>query len=110
MTASPPANTASAEFASTYTRHVDLVVAGNLKALLADMLPEKLPTVFEGINTPGKDVVSARIVSMATDGDRSVGEAVYTTESGVIGLRSGWGLVDGAWLADELENFEVPAP
>ena len=96
----------TSEFETTYRRHVDGVVAGDMKAVLADMAPGTVPAVFEGIEVPGADVDGAEIRSIRVDGERGVGEAVYATPDGTIGLRSGWGLVDGAWKADMLENFD----
>ncbi|SDK65859.1 hypothetical protein SAMN05428985_105138 [Nocardioides sp. YR527] len=100
MTASTP------DFEATYRRHVDGVVAGDMKSVLADMAPGSVPSVFEGVRVPGAQVDAAEIRSARVDGERGIGEAVYTTPEGTIGLRSGWGLVDGAWKADSLENFD----
>ncbi|MGY0540187.1 hypothetical protein ACW14X_21920 [Nocardioides sp. YJ-D4] len=100
MTASAP------DFETIYRAHVDGVVAGDMKAVLADMAPGSVPAVFEGVQVPGAQVDGAEIRSAVVDGERGVGEAVYTTPDGTIGLRSGWGLVDGVWKADSLENFD----
>lgn len=100
MTATTP------DFETTYRRHVDGVVAGDMKSVLADMAPGSVPAVFVGVQVPREDVDGAEIVSVRVDGDRGVGEAVYTTPDGTIGLRSGWALVEGAWKADILENFD----
>ncbi|MER6969784.1 hypothetical protein ABT304_01880 [Nocardioides sp. NPDC000445] len=98
----------TSDFEATYRRHVDGVVAGDMKAVLADMAPGSVPGVFEGVQVPGAQVDAAEIRSARVDGEgeRGVGEAVYTTPDGTIGLRSGWGLVDGVWKADSLENFD----
>lgn len=100
MTASTP------DFEATYRHHVDGVVAGDMKTVLADMAPGSVPGVFEGVRVPGAQVDNAEILSARVEGERGVGEAVYVTPDGVIGLRSGWAIVDGAWKADSLENFD----
>lgn len=104
MTATTP------DFETTYRRHVDGVVAGDLKAVLADMAPGSVPAVFEGVQVPGAAIDSAEVLSARVDGERGVGEAVYATPDGVIALRSGWALIDGAWKADTLENFDPASP
>jgi hypothetical protein len=98
------------DFRARYERHVDHVRAGDTKAALADMVPENIPAVFDGVRVPGREVSAARIVEVRAEGDTRVGEAVYTTPGGVIGLRSIWELRDGVWLAAALENFPVEAP
>lgn len=95
------------DFETVYRRHVDRVVAGDLKAVLADMAPGSVPGVFEGVTVPQGDVMSAEVVRAVVEGGRGVGEAVYATAPGPIGLRSGWSIVEGEWKADHLENFEV---
>lgn len=95
------------DFEAVYRRHVELVVAGDLKGVLADMAPGSVPAVFDGVEVPQGDVTSARVVRAHAEGDRAIGEAVYTTPGGQIGLRSGWTVLDAAWKADHLENFEV---
>ncbi|MGH3349817.1 MAG: hypothetical protein ACRDPS_04055 [Nocardioides sp.] len=102
--------TSTTDFETTYRRHVDGVVAGDLKAVLADMAPGSVPEVFVGVQVPRADVDSAEIVSVRLDGERGVGEAVYVTPDGAVGLRSGWALVDGVWKADLLENFDPSGP
>lgn len=92
-------------FSAVYRRHVDLVVAGDLKGVMADMAPGSVPKVFEGVDTPAGGVLSAEVVSVSVDGERAVGEAVYQVEGREIGLRSGWGHDGDVWLADHLENF-----
>lgn len=99
----------AADFEQTYRRHVGWVLAGNVSGVLSDMAPGAVPAVFAGVDVPREDVTAAEVVSVRVDGERAVGEAVYTTPSGVIGLRSGWALVDGAWKADTLENFTAGA-
>lgn len=92
-------------FEAVYRRHVELVVAGDLPSVLADMAPGAVPEVFEGVQTPRGPVLSAEVVSMAVAGDRAVGDAVYRLEDATIGLRSGWTHDGRRWLADHLENF-----
>lgn len=99
-------NASTPDFEATYRRHVDGVVAGDMKAVLADMAPGSVPVVFNGVQVPGAQVDGAEIRSIVVDGERGVGEAVYATPDGAIGLRSGWGLVEGAWKADSLANFD----
>lgn len=96
-------------FEAVYRHHVDMVVQGDMKAVMADMVPESLPQVFAGIDTPRGEVREADIVSVRIDGDRAVGEAVYTTADRKIGLRSGWQYDSETWKADTLENFAVDA-
>lgn len=98
-----------ADFEETYRAHVGKVAGGDLKGALADMAPGSVPAVFEGVRVPGADVTGVEVVGASVDGNRAVGEAVYATAGGPLGLRSGWGLVDGTWLADTLENFDVAA-
>jgi len=96
-------------FEQTYRRHVAMVKSGDLKGVMGDMAPGSVPEVFQGVVTPRDDVVSTDIRDIRLDGDRGVGECVYTTVTATIGLRSGW-LHDGsAWRADTLENFEPDA-
>ncbi len=96
-------------FEATYRKHVTMVVDGDLNGVMADMLPAALPTVFDGVSVPRGDVTSAEVVRVSLDGDRGVGEAVYETPAGSIGLRSEW-LFDGeGWKADALENFDPPS-
>ncbi|GAA3528218.1 hypothetical protein [Nocardioides daeguensis] len=96
-----------ADFETTYRAHVGKVASGDLKGALADMAPGAVPAVFEGVTVPGGDVSGVEVVATRVDGDRATGEAVYATPAGPIGLRSGWALVEGAWLADSLENFDA---
>ncbi|MBZ5735302.1 hypothetical protein K8Z61_12430 [Nocardioides sp. TRM66260-LWL] len=96
-----------AEFEAVYRRHVDLVVRGDTASVLADMDPAGLPGIFTGVQVPRGPVGSARILDMRLEGERAVGECVYVTESGSIGLRSGW-RHEGRWLADRLANIEPP--
>lgn len=93
------------EFRVLYERHVMHVVEGDLKAVMSDMHPACVPVVFEGVELPGRDVDSAAIRSAQADGAAAVGEAVYRTASGAIGLRSFWVWEDARWLAVRLENF-----
>ncbi|WP_026342579.1 hypothetical protein [Nocardia sp. BMG111209] len=97
------------DFRARYERHVGRVEAGDSRAALADMVPENLPAVFEGVRVPGRVVTAVRIVGVRAEGDTRIGEAVYTTPEGVIGLRSIWELRDGVWLAAALENFPAEA-
>lgn len=96
-----------ADFTATYRAHVDKVAGGDLKGALADMVPSVVPAVFEGVTVPGADVTGVEVVGTRVEGERATGEAVYATPGGPIGLRSGWALVDGIWLADTLENFDA---
>lgn len=98
-----------ADFETTYRAHVQKVANGDLAGALADMAPGSVPGVFDGVDVPGADVTGAEVVGTRVEGERAVGEAVYVTGAGAIGLRSGWTSVDGAWLADTLENFEPGA-
>jgi hypothetical protein len=95
----------AAEFRALYERHTDYVVAGNLKASLADMVPEVIPAVFEGVVVPRGEVNSKNIVDVRKEGDRWVGDTVYDTPEGKIALRSFWVLHEGDWKAAELANF-----
>lgn len=92
-------------FEEVYRNHVSLVQAGDLKGVMADMDPASLATVFEGVNVPRGEVTSARVVGANLDGERAVGEAIYSTPDGDIALRSGWRHDGARWLADSLENF-----
>lgn len=96
------------EFRARYERHVQFVLDGDLDSALADMVQENLPKVFEGITVPAGNVVSLRVVDVRKEGETWVGDTVYTTADGPIGLRSFWELRDGVWLAAALENFPVP--
>lgn len=102
-------DTTLANFESVYRAHVDMVVSGDLKGVMADMDPAVLATVFDGVNVPRGQVDSADIVRISVQDQRAEGEAVYRTPDGVIGLRSGWRSADGRWLADRLDNFEPGA-
>lgn len=97
------------EFRTIYERHVGYVAGGDMKAALADMLPENLATVFDGVVVPRDGIISSEIRSVRADGDRFVGETVYHTADGAIGLQSRWVNRDGRWLAAELENFATDA-
>jgi hypothetical protein len=96
-------------FEPVYRDHVAKVVTGDLRGVMADMDPEVLGHVFEGVEVPQGDVSTADVVSVAVVDGRGLGEAVYRTAKGALGLRSGWTHRDGRWLADSLENFD-PAP
>lgn len=93
------------EFEVTYRRHVGYVVSGDVASIMADMAPGAVPDVFAGVNVPRGEVSDATIRTVGVQGDRAVGECVYTTADGQIGLRSGWGFDGSAWKADVLENF-----
>ncbi|WP_067856149.1 hypothetical protein [Nocardia shimofusensis] len=95
------------EFRTRYEAHVHKVAAGDTAGALADMVPEKLATVFEGVTVPRGAVTAVRVRDVRADGDTRIGEAVYTTADSVIGLRSIWENHDGVWLAAALENFPV---
>ena len=94
-------------FEAVYRRHVGLVVAGDFSAVLEDMDPASMPSVFNGVDAPRGDVEDAEIVSVRLEGDRAVGEAVYTVPDRRIGLRSGWHHNGTTWKAHALENFAV---
>ncbi len=98
----------AADFRARYERHVQFVLEGDVRSALADMVQENLPRVFEGVTVPGKNVVSLRIADVRKEGGVWIGETVYTTTEGRIGLRSIWESHDGVWLAAALENFPVP--
>ncbi|MEV5835914.1 hypothetical protein [Nocardia sp. NPDC052112] len=97
------------DFRARYERHVGHVVAGDTKSALAEMVPDNLATVFTGVEVPRGPVTEARVVDVRAEGDKRIGEAIYTTTDGVIGLRSIWENHDGVWLAATLENFPVEA-
>lgn len=96
------------DFRTLYERHVGYVVAGDMKAALADMVQENLPAVFEGVTVPRGAVNGFEIKSVRAEGEKQIGETVYDTPDGVIGLRSIWELRDSTWKAAALENFPVP--
>ncbi|MFF9221909.1 hypothetical protein [Streptomyces viridosporus] len=98
-------STESQEFYELYRRHVRYVLDGDVRASLADMVQENIPQVFQGVTVPRGKVDSLRIVDIRPEGDRWVGETVYDTPQGRIGLRSIWELHDGSWKAAALENF-----
>lgn len=98
----------AAEFRARYERHVQYVLDGDLTSALADMVQENLASVFQGVRTPAGNVTSLRIVDVRKEGDTWIGDTVYTTTDGPIGLRSIWESHDGTWLAAKLENFPAP--
>ena len=98
-----------AAFRGVYEKHVAGVAAGDMPAVLADMVQANLPTVFEGVDVPRGGIDSYEIVDVRTDGDRMVGETVYRTDGRAIALRSIWDRHGDRWLAAELENFALPA-
>lgn len=94
-------------FEKTYTHHVAMVQAGDLAAVMADMHPDAVATVFRGVDVPRGEVRDTEIRSVRLENGRGIGECVYTTPDSRIGLRSGW-VHDGvAWKADSLENFDA---
>ena len=95
------------DFRTLYERHVGYVVSGNMKAAIADMVQENIPAVFDGVSVPRGAVNGFEIKDVRLEGDRQIGETVYDTPDGVIGLRSIWELRDGVWKAAALENFPV---
>lgn len=97
------------EFRRIFAAHVEHVRRGDMKAAIADMVSENLPTVFDGIDVPRSAVETAEIVGVRADGDLRIGESVYRLSDGAIGLRSIWERRDGRWLAARLENFPVGA-
>jgi hypothetical protein len=96
-------------FREKYETHVGYVLASNMKACLGDMVPEVIPTVFDGVDFPRGDATDGEIKAVYKQGDKWYGETVYDTPSGQIGLRSIWWDRDGVWLAGELENFPLRA-
>ncbi|ADP81404.1 hypothetical protein [Pseudofrankia inefficax] len=94
------------EFEALYRRHVEFVLAGDLEAVLADMV--NLPRILEGVIAPRR-VTAYTVMDIRSEGETCVGETVYDTPKGRIGLRSVWELRDGAWKAAALENFPPPA-
>ncbi|AZG47697.1 hypothetical protein [Gordonia insulae] len=99
---------AAEDFRTLYERHVGHVVSGDMKAAIADMVQENIPAVFEGVAVPRGAVNGFEIKDVRLDGERQIGETIYDTGDGVIGLRSIWELRDGEWKAAALENFPVP--
>lgn len=97
------------EFRTVYERHIGYVVAGDIKAVLADMVQEYVPAVFEGVDTPGT-VHAHTIRDVRADGDLMVGETVYDVGDRLIGLRSIWENHNNRWLAASLENFAADGP
>ncbi len=97
------------EFRPLYERHVGYVVAGDMKAAIADMVQENLPTVFEGVEVPRSAVDGFTIKDVRADGDRMIGDTVYEVGGKLIGLRSIWERRGDTWLAAELENFPTEA-
>jgi hypothetical protein len=95
-------------FEPVYRDHVAKVVSGDLRGVMADMDPKAVAHVFDGVDVPRGEVNSADVVSVSVCDGRGVGEAVYATAAGFLGLRSGWVRRDGRWLADSLENFDPP--
>ncbi len=98
------------EFRPVYERHISFVAAGDIKAILADMVQENVPAVFEGVDTPRGVVRAHTIRDVRADGDLMIGETVYDVGDRLIGLRSIWANHDGRWLAAGLENFPVEQP
>ncbi|MFG1858277.1 hypothetical protein ACGFJT_41025 [Actinomadura geliboluensis] len=99
----------AAQFRELYERHTGYVLAGDYKASLADMVQSVIPAVFEGVVVPRGKVLNRTIVDVRKEGHRWVGDTVYETPDGLIGLRSFWVLHEGVWRAAELENFPVGA-
>lgn len=93
------------DFRAVYERHVNCVVAGDMQAVLADMATDNPPTVFDGISVPHGKIYKCEIKDIRAEGDKRIGETVYDTEHGGVGLRSIWELRDDSWKATALENF-----
>ncbi|MCW2800790.1 MAG: hypothetical protein JWQ70_2262 [Aeromicrobium sp.] len=93
-------------FDRVYRHHVDSVVVGDLDEVLTDMADGSVPQVFSGVRIPRAAVDSSDIRSVRLEGDRAIGECVYTTDGTAIGLRSGWSHDGVTWRADQLENFQ----
>lgn len=98
------------EFRAVYERHIGFVAAGDIKAVLADMVQENVPAVFEGVDAPRDAVRAHTIRDVRVDGELMVGETVYDVGDRLIGLRSIWAKHDGRWWASALENFPVEQP
>jgi hypothetical protein len=96
-------------FRQLYERHVGYVRSGDLRASLGDMVPDVIPAVFEGVDVPRARPAAATIVGVYRRGEHWVGETIYDTSDGRIGLRSIWHLHQGQWKAAELENFDTSA-
>jgi hypothetical protein len=96
-----------AQFEKAYSRHVAMVQGGDLEGVMADMHPDALPTVFQGVDVPRGSVLAAEVRAVRVVDGRGIGECVYTTPRGRIGLRSGWTRVGAFWKADALENFDA---
>jgi hypothetical protein len=96
-------------FRQLYERHVRYVRSGDMRSSLGDMVPDVIPAVFEGVEVPRAKPAAATIVGVYRRGEHWVGETIYDTSDGRIGLRSIWHLHDGQWRAAELENFDVAA-
>jgi hypothetical protein len=85
------------------------VLAGNTKAVLADMLPTCLPPHIDGVALPPRRLTDAEVLRVQVVEDRGVGEAVYRSEDVVVGLRSIWVRDGDQWKAATLENFDPPS-
>lgn len=107
MADSPASEKSLAGFEDVYRNHIELVRRGDMKGVLADMDPAVVPEVFSGIDSPRPPILGTEIRGVRFDGERAEGDCVYTTEAGVIGLRSGWRYDGTTWLADTLSNFEA---
>jgi len=95
------------EFRARYEAHVHKVAAGDTAGALADMVPAKLATVFDGVRFPRGAVTAVEVRDVRAEGETRIGEAVYTVGDKMIGLRSIWENHDGVWLAAALQNFPV---
>ena len=98
------------EFRTVYERHIGYVAVGDIAAVLADMVQENVPAVFEGVDAPRGAVRAHTIRDVRADGEHMVGETVYDVGDRLIGLRSIWENHDGRWLAAALENFSADEP
>lgn len=72
---------------------------------MGDIAEETLPAIFDGVDVPKGTVDSFDVVGTRADGERSIGETVYHTPRGSIGLRSTWSRRGNTWKAVALENF-----
>ncbi|MFC8529891.1 hypothetical protein [Nocardia sp. NPDC057227] len=95
------------EFRVRYEAHVGKVAAGDTAGAIADMVQANLGTVFDGVTVPRGAVTGAEVRDVRAEGETRIGEAVYRTPEGPIGLRSIWENHDGVWLAAALQNFPV---
>jgi hypothetical protein len=95
------------DFRKIYVGHVENAAAGRREATVADVLPASLPRLHEGVAGPRGAIEAYDIIDVRADGDRRIGETVYWTADGAVGLRSVWERHGGRCLVVRLENFPV---